>query len=518
MLIHEMLATPGLMLTEASGFSNRELGDIYHNPHDPSDLLEFRSMTPYPTNATAWPDAATAQKAWAKIRARLSGEVIEVNKPNAGLLSVMVVYMWDPATSEDFYFAKWTKDTTSMQGKFLNIPAGAREAEHPGYKFKKGASETYLLKPSDVLSSAGPYNVQRIISALNGITAEAAPADVTEQLQTAVSELSIHDWPITIPGGSKYAAFHSKYTNEWLAPIAVSQGKISAADVKKIQQGIAGGKSFRGAQIYYPVSGSETLIDSYIRRGDVNIQISSKAQGGGASASIKGIRDTVEKFRDRFDAGFFRKTKVKKFMDAIDSIMDRSAIDGVLHLAETLQIISANDAAILELQSNFETNPNRVQRLSKKTRDLMIDYPAATDNPNYKPYFHAVMAVAKAVCKQLNADNYTDQFREILNKADMVQCYLNTKVKGDDLVLTGMDVIYPAVFSGNIWFTAGKAYTSTAIKGRIGFKINATAADKNEDNEKTMGTAKSSKPTAPVKKLKARFEPEPDAAPARGKR
>lgn len=454
-------------LDESVGFPNREFGDVYHNPSKPEDIMVFQDFKAYPEGLTAWPDVARRDKEWRKIWHWMDqqGEVKELNSPNAGMLGVMVVHMLDPKTKQHWFFAKWVKDVSIVKGKFTGIPAGAIGDEHPGLVYKTGASETYRLKPADIMSGAGPYTAKDVTTAINNIPATAGPPDLILQLQQAVSAAAkSQPWPITIEDGAQYLAFHTKYTNEWLAPLTLSGGMIPGPDRIMLEKNLLVGKSMINSKVFYSMSVGETLSDSSIEQAGFKIFISSKQQGGGAAASLQGLYDVLKNKKAEFGTGFFKNPKVAKFVEVIRLIVENGSLEGMLLSAVAVGTIPEQDMKLLMAGQHAE--------VSAKTKKLMASFNARQDNPNYSPYYHQVAAIATAMCAKLNEEDYTDVFKAIINKASLVQVYIKTKIRNKkDLDIQGMDVVWPPVFTGKVIFTSQKTFTSSEVRGRLGFKI-----------------------------------------------
>ena len=455
-------------LDESVGFPNREFGDVYHNPIKPEDSMVFQDFKAYPEGLTAWPDAARRDKEWKKLWhwMKQQGEVKELNTPNAAMLGVMVVHMLDPKTKQHWFFAKWVKDISIVKGKFTGIPAGAIDDAHPGLVYKKGASESLKLKPTDLLNMIGPWSAQQLMREIGNWDLRAqGPEDLVSQLMEAIVHVARRKpWPCTIEDGAQYLAFHSKYTNEWLAPLALSAGMIPGPDRTMLEKGLLAGKSMINADIYYSMSVSETLSDSSIDKDGFKIYISSKQQGGGAAASLQGIYDVLTSKKKEFGTGFFKNAKVARFVRIVTDIVARGSLDGMLHAAAEMGVITQEEIVYLESK--------QMKKVSAKTKKLASSFNARTDNPNYDPYYHLIAAIATATCAKLNAEDYTDVFKAIINKASLVQCYMQTKIRNKtDLDILGMQVVWPPVFSGKVIFTAQKTFTSSEVRGRLGFKI-----------------------------------------------
>lgn len=455
-------------LDESVGFPNREFGDVYHNPSKPEDSMVFQDFQAYPTGLTAWPDAARRDKDWKKLWHWMTqqGEVKELNTPNAAMLGVMVVHMLDPKTKQHWFFSKWVKDISSVKGKFTGIPAGAIDDAHPGLVYKKGASESLKLKPTDLLNMIGPWSAQQLMREIGNWDLRAqGPEDLVSQLMEAIVHVAQRKpWPCTIEDGAQYLAFHSKYTNEWLAPLALSAGMIPGPDRTMLEKGLLAGKSMINADVYYSMSVSETLSDSSIDKDGFKIYISSKQQGGGAAASLQGLYDVLKNKKAEFGSGFFKNPKVAKFVKIIGSIVENGSLEGMLMAAVAVGTIPEQDMKLLMAGQNT--------KVSAKTKKLMLSFNARQDNPNYSPYYHQVAAIATAMCAKLNDEDYTDVFKAIINKASLVQVYMQTKIRNKkDLDILGMQVVWPPVFSGKVIFTAQKTFTGSEVRGRLGFKI-----------------------------------------------
>jgi len=455
-------------LDESMGFPNREFGDVYHNPSDPEDKMVFQDFKAYPDGAPNWPDIRTRDRDWKKIGHWMAqqGQIKELNKPNAGMLAMMAVHMLDPKTKQHWFFVKWVKDNLNLRGKFTGIPAGAVSDTHPGLVFKKGASETYRLKPTDIMSGAGPYTAKDVTTAINNIPATAGPPDLILQLQQAVSAAAKRQpWPITIENGAQYLAFHSKYTNEWLAPLALSGGTIPGPDRKNLETNLLAGKSMVNSKIFYSASVTETLSDSSVEASNgMTIYISSKQQGGGAAASLTGIHGVLEKKKAEFGSGFMRNPKVARFVKIVKLIVENGQTDGMLMVALYLGIITEDS------WEGIVTGNHK--KVAADVKALMKKFNARVDNPNYNPKFHLIAAIAQEVANRLNQEDFTDVFKAIINKASLVQVYMRTKIRDRvNLDILGMDVVWPPVFSGRIIFTAQKNFTSSEVRGKLGFKI-----------------------------------------------
>lgn len=466
----------------SSGFPNRQFGDVYHNPNEPTDLMQFQDFKSYPKDidkawrgpsSDNWPTESVRNSKWNQIKTVLEkiGSIKEVNKPISSLLGVLVAHMFDPKTKEHWFFVKWVENVKIVVKKFTSIPAGTIHDAHPGLIFGKGSSETYKLKPSNVLGNdSGPYSPIEIWKRINKITT-GAPVELISQLSQAVNDASKKkNWPITITGGAQYSAFHTKYTNEWIAPIALSRGYPNSQK-KMLEIALFDGQPMDGAEIFYSTSPTEKLTDSYIEKNVSRIDISSKqSNSGGAAASLDGIYEIYMKKKLEFPRGFFNRPQVKDFIQVVSVIMSSPATEGMLNVAVILGIIAENQ--IRPLLDAKRGMSDSAAGYSPETIQLRMRYGAKINHPDYDPHRHLIAGIAKAVCEELNKKGFSDVFKAILNKGALVQCYISTVTSGDDLNLTGMRIVWPAEFDGDIVFTSGKTFDATrGTTGRLGFKI-----------------------------------------------
>jgi hypothetical protein len=201
------------------------------------------------------------------------------------------------------------------------------------------------------------------------------------------------------------------------------------------------------------------------------IMISTKAKTGGAAASLKGLYDTINDKSDKFSPGFWRGAKAKKFKNIITTIMESSAIDGVLDVASTEGLISAVDKNRILSGLAAERDRSAVFKPTRVLSDYMSQYGANTNHPSYSAAKHALASVARQLTDKLNDEDYTDIVKQILNHANIVQMYFNAIPKGEDLICKGFTLVWPPQFDGKIHFYSGKVFSATEIKGRLGFKI-----------------------------------------------
>jgi len=460
--------TPASALYESRGFVARRLGDEYVDPTDRDDIATFQGLTLLPADEKQYNTHEEFVDAYQDWHEQASGKIYELNDVNRGIKSAYIVNMETPRGME--HYVLFTRDLVKLEGKLTNIPPGVIPG-HGGYVMNRkiSFSERSGLKPAEVVTGARAVQPSQVAGLLD-VARSTAGDQAVDQMQEYLRALaSGNGTNYVIKDGAADANLHSKYLGEWGSPIALITGQFEPADqLPEIEEVMNGGKSLAGSSIEYNTSTSETLFDSMVVTSTSEILISTKAKVGGAAASVKGLYDAITKNRDKFPAAFWNDPKVKKFTDVISTIMGSKSVDGLLAVAKMEDIV--DDAEINAIKSGINSG-KRDYVPDEKISDYMTGYAANTHHPQYDPAKHALAAVARQVVNKLNAEDYTDVIREILNHSNVVQMYFNTKVRGADLLCQGYDLVWPPQFKGTIAFYSGKFFSATEIKGRLGFKI-----------------------------------------------
>lgn len=493
------------ILQESRGFAARKPGDQFVDPTNPEDLATFEGLSLLPDDGTPSfdtnQDFLEAYRNW-KMETEKNRTVYELNKPISVIRSAMVVNMDTPRGLESFVL--FTKDNKKLEGRLTDIPPHT-VPNQGGYVLNRATSlsERAGLKPSDVLSGKKAYSPSQVAALLDGARATAGDETV-DQMQgylTALAKKQGKDY--VIKNGAKNVGLHSKYLGEWAAPIALITSQFEPiSQLPELEDAMLEGQSIKGAKIIYNTNVSEALFDSSIDLKGMEIYISSKAhKGGGAAASLKGLYDTIHGKDDEFPSEFWNNPKNKKFRDIVDHIMTKSAIDGVLELAAQEQIMPKTDVPkVLDAMQRKDSDESE---FSVVTQRLMADYAANKNHPKYNAGNHALAIISRKLCKKLNAENYTDAAKAILNKSNVVQMMFVTGVKGPDLIAKGFQLVWPPKFDGTIKFFADKAFSATEVKGRLGFKISKGIVDEVPEPDESLKAPSLSKVEIAKKKQEA---------------
>jgi len=456
---------------ESRGFIARRKGDVYVDPDNPQDTAVFLSVQLLkPTDADSYDTAEDFKTAYQDWLSSAAGTVHEINEPGVRYKSAYVVDM-DTARGLEHYVL-FTKDLRHPESRLTSIPAGVIPG-HGGYRLdvKTSFSERSGLKPSDIIKSHTALSPGQVPGLLDAARATAGD-DAVDQMQGYLSALlQGHGQDYRIVDGAANASLHQKYLGEWASPIALITEQYSPSSLKtEIRDNLNGGHDLQGSKIEYSTSAGAVLFDSTVVTGRTDILISSKTKsGGGAPASLKGLYDALQKYKTDIDLS---DPKTEKFYQVISSIMSHSAVDGVLKVAALLDIVNTSQAN--KISTAIASN-KRDYEPDSAIADIMSDYAAGVHHPLYDPAKHALAAIARQVCQQLNDEDYTDIMRTVLNYASVVQMYFKTAVSGSDLICKGFELLWPPRFSGKILFYSGKTFSATQIKGRLGFKIGGSA-------------------------------------------
>lgn len=484
------------LLNEARGFAGRKSGDRFINPTDSTDTATFINLTILPEEEDEYPTNSEMMNAFKSWENQTDGTVYLINKPSTRSRGVMIINMETPRGLEHFvYFTESVADLTS---KVTSIKAGVIPG-HGGYILDRAASKSERagVKPSDILKTIQTVNVKDVPNLLNA--AKAAAPELIEQMQGYLKALAQGKGNgYVIKDGAKFSSTHQKYLGEWGCPMALITGQFDPkSKIDEMQDAMTNKKPFTKGKIQYNIGKSDALFDSTVVVEPYEILISTKAGTKGADASLKGLYDAMVDKKEKFPAEFWKNTKAKKFQRIVSIVMQQSAIDGILDLAELEKIITSADRARILQGKEFIGSKERKFVPTATLAKYMKEYKADTSHPRYKGYLHALASIARKVTEKLNNEDYTEIVKEVLNHANVVQMYFLATPKDKDLVCKGYKLVWPPKFEGRIDFQAGKNFSATEIKGKLGFRIVSKTAPKTDTD-----TVDDTITTASVKKVK----------------
>lgn len=461
-------------LWESRGFAARETGDSFVSPTDPTDQATFQGLDQLPPKQVAYDTQQEFQKAytaWTKKNSKYT--IHEINEIRSVTRAAMIVEMLTPRGVEKFVL--FTTNNSNLEKKLRNIPPHVVSESHGGYVLNRATSlsERAGVKPSEVLHDHKTYKPAQVPELLDAARSTAGD-QVVDQMQAYLTALvNKKGTNFVIKDGAQFASLHQKYLGEWAAPIALITSQFDPKNqIPQIQDNMLDGQPLRLGKVKYNTNPNETLSDSSVVVKGLEVHISSKAhKGGGAAASLKGLQQTIERNFHKFSADFWRDPKHLKFKEIVDTIMNYGMEEGVLRLAVSEGIISQQEMVKVLTASK---NPQEDVKFTKRIQKLMAEYAANERHKLYNPGKHALAAIAKVLCDQLNDEDYTTVAKSILSMSNIVQMMFVTGISGKDLVAKGFDLIWPPKFEGKIYFYSGKNFSATEVKGKLGFKISKT--------------------------------------------
>lgn len=352
-------------------------------------------------------------------------------------------------------------------------------ANETGYKAQStvSQSENIPLKPSDLFTNE-PMTVPQLLTIVN----KELPDDVPEELKVIVPAMLnavARGEETYVPEADNYRSIIEKYVGEYAAAIACITGNFIVGAYSDVEDKVLapqGADWTDMTKVQFPTSVTEALVDSYIlsEDGSARVAISSKARGGGASASLASVARILDEKADNFDDAFLKKNQ--DLIHGINLLAKNTAVEGVYKTGKLYGLVNDQDIKIIQLfiksfekdEKNLTTNLKKIARTYPNKEALKT----TLIHPNYNLGYRLLAGLARKVTDHLNSLNPTELFRAVLGQSSMCQVYARTQKKGDALAFTEFKVVFPAVFEGTIVFDATNNYFSTdRPKGRVSFKL-----------------------------------------------
>lgn len=352
-------------------------------------------------------------------------------------------------------------------------------ANETGYKAQSAVSqsENLPLKPSDLFTNE-PMTVPQLLTIVN----KELPEDLPEELKVAVPALLnavARGEETYVPDSAQYRSIIEKYVGEYAAAIACITGNFIVGSYDDVEEKVLApqGADWNDMTLMqFPTSVTAALVDSYIlnEEGTARVAISSKARGGGASASLASVARILDEKAETFDDDFLKTNQ--DLIHGINLLAKNTAVDGVYKTGKLYGFVNDDDIKIIQYmiksfdkdEKNLTTNLTKIARSYPNKENVQ----ATLMHPNYNLGYRLLAGLARKVTDHLNSLNPTELFRAVLAQSSMCQVYAKTQKKGDALAFTEFKVVFPAVFQGTIVFDATNNYFSTdRPKGRVSFKL-----------------------------------------------
>ena len=377
-------------------------------------------------------------------------------------------------------YVAWGRYANGIRPGALGINwSNTQFAKETGYSSQStvSQSENIALKPSDLFTSE-PMTVPQLLTIINKELPDSLPEDL-KLIVPAMLNAVARGEETYVSGADQYRSIIEKYVGEYAAAIAMLTGNFidGAYDDVETQVLAAQGADWSDMTlVQFPTSVTQALVDSYLLSEDqsARVAISSKARGGGASASLASVARILDDKSDKFEGGFLAKNE--DLIHGINLLSKNSSVEGVFKCGKLYGFVSDADIKIINyLIKEFD---NDTKGLTGRLKKLVNFYPnkenveKTINHPNYNLGYRILASLARKVSNHLNDLNPTELFRAVLAQSAMCQVYAITQKKGDALAFTSFRVVFPATFEGKIVFDANTNFYSTdRPKGRISFKL-----------------------------------------------
>lgn len=477
-------------LFEARGIAARETivadgsGAIFANKK--GEEIELYDMFYFPDGGGKYEDDVKAEvdvpikgrdKAVAAVTQWLESSGIKpenftmVNAP----AKAAAVSVWQDQNDELIAFGRYA--TTIRPGALgINWP-NTRFAKETGYSSEDvvSKSENIALKPSDLFTSE-PMTVPQMLTIINDLP-PALPKDIREIVPAMLNAVARGE-ETYVPGANVHRSTIEKYVGEYAAAIALITGNFISGNYDDVQTEVLAPQGVDWSDMtlaQFPTSVTQALVDSYVlSESGAKVAVSSKARGGGASASLASVARILDDKADKFADGFLAKNE--DLIHGINLLSKNPAKEGVYKVGKLYKLVSDADIKIIDyLMKSFDKDD---KVLTSRLKKLAATYPSkefvhkTLVHPNYNLGYRLLAALARKVSDKLNSLDPTELFRAVLAQSSMIQVYAKTQKRGDSLAFVDFRIVFPATFDGKIIFDAQTNYYSTSPpKGRISFKL-----------------------------------------------
>lgn len=437
-------------IVEAKGLFGRKVGDTFVN--NTGDEITFQSAEMFPSidSGDQYPDQITLQNELRKIVAGHDPLVVNDQKNNS-LAFAIARLKWKDG-HEEIWVKFYSKVPNSLIGSWPN------KETPPGWKLqiKTAIKARSGLTPQDLIKTDRPFSsVADIIAAIqkNG----GSPEIIQGLTMAAEGKM-----PVFTGMASQLAAVRDML-GEIIQPIAIVSGLVKG-DIEKARTNILN-TTWDQCVITFPQSRISGLTDSEFKdpKTGISIGISTKGEKG-ASASVGNIYAAIQKARNNqelLDTYPYTVNVIKK-------LATNTAKEGPIVLSEELSIITPELAN--ETRKYLQGNTTDTSALSPEAKQMFSAFNSKTDSPGYSVGLVLLTNIAKTLSNAINRNNeFTKGCLAFLNQSSIVQIHSTAIAKGEDVMFTDFYSVYPPNFTGQVKADANKSYTSTQIKGRIGF-------------------------------------------------
>ncbi len=481
-------------LTESRGLLYRDKGDVFFKGSDrnnPDEEIVFDTVTYYPGMPGSYENTEETEEAVKEIEKEYPN-ITWMNKfqsgsgPNASKAFAVVsfdVTIPEAGPNKKMYFARYYRNIVVGQaGGWKNDIDGTWQLN----KTTSLKNNYYNLKPADLYHANATFKKPSDLYAELAKDANNNPS--VPRILEGMKELLGGELPTFENIGEMVTSIRDDL-GESIGPIALVQGMITSDGAEAARKDILGDNgTYAGAQINFPPSKNNGLVDSYLYIGkDIEIGISSKGEKG-ASASVKNIADGIKAAKEKgLDDLLDQYASQVTIIEDIGSISSRNF---PLKYGLEQDIIDENTAS--EINNLIDSGAVTTDHPGVLT--LQSDINAKRDNLRYNAGYHALSALAKRVSANINADpKFGEACLKFLNTSPIIQLHLNGTSSDDNYKVTGFTSKYPPDFKGTVGLDATKVYSATGARGRVSFSYDGVkegVKDPATDKRELRTTAK----------------------------
>jgi len=364
----------------------------------------------------------------------------------------------------------FTADTGWAQtGKGKSATAKAAEIKISPYDF---------VKPGRYQISALPGLIEQNLNS----RPDTFPQNLKVGLPALIDDLIKNTGPVA--NLEAYADQVEVVFGESAAPIALSLNKRVTGSYRDAETNLLKplGLSWTDFKEVSFGAFGEKIGDSFLWAGKTKIIISSKNKTGGAPASLTGAMETIDKFPNEFGPGTEFYEKYSSILPTLEVLHEEQAIPGVLAASVLQGIITEEEKDyIVSIYGKGTGSEEELQQFSnlptvykakaflgatitnKAGKSVISKQGVDLGNSKFQMGYHLLGNCAKLLKIKLNENSVlmTDFFKAVLNKAEMVQVYTNTKRDSQGISFSDFNVVWPPTFTGSIVIESDH-YTSNA--------------------------------------------------------
>jgi len=472
-------------LTESTGLAGRKPGDLFRNPD--GDEITFNHIQFVPAKGGKL-EGKKLDRAIADIESETGGvEWQNARTPRTGGFAIS---SFSGADGERFFGRYLEQIKPNVTDNYVPNQVGDyRLATKAALKAQSG------LSPQDLLTNKVNQTSNSIIKQLAVSLGTDHPLyNVAYKLATGAPLPMTFDAPKDI----SFSGFRD-YFCEILQPIALQKGQYTGNAGEAADIFLDGG--FKGTLITFDDSKNAGLSDSLMSTKDGrSIKVSSKG-GRGATASTKNLIDSIDELAQTPNGKKLLR-KHKEVVDILREVQERGQVGAPLYLGVKFGIIDEDDAEqILELKNHPPIDLRKIEKLGLNDNLVELALNRSTNAPGkVNLFYHLIAAVAFKSAIEVNDNtDFGKAAADILNNGALVQVYTKAKESKGKWTLNEFHTEYPGQGIKSVYFSAGKTYMSTGIKGNFTFKIDKTGSKPKDEVEAPATIKRTAGPVAAEK-------------------